>query len=158
MHVCHSLSLCNSSSFAVFGLDGQLVPDVAEDLADLSLAGPVLDALLQDMVNALVALRSQAAPSLILQFGPADNLRVLLCVGIVKVIPRSTILPLGKLIFRYLCDIVHELVSPSRPHVIILGFAKFLMLRIVPSDRSQALSAVLSALLNFTRKSLYHVY
>ena len=128
---CVVIYLRNSFSIR---LNCQFISDVTEYLANLIFSSPMHDALLQDMVNTFVALRSLAAPSLILQFGPANNLGVLLCVGIVEVIFRPTILSLGKLIFRYLCDIVHEIVSPSQPHVAILGFAKLLMLCIVTVD------------------------
>jgi len=86
------LSLLCNFSFAVFGLDGQLIPDVAEDLADLSFAGPVLDALLEEVVDPCGALCPGACPFLMLQLAPASNLRVFLAIGIlVTVLARATI-------------------------------------------------------------------
>ena len=126
-------------------------------LLEVGVAHPVGETLLEGMLQTGVPNGAFARPITPLELPPADDLGVGLLVGIfVRVDLGATELAPGELIERYLGHIIHHVVYPAAPVIIILLTAELLMSPIAATDRSLALDTVLSSLFNSTLLPLSH--
>ena len=126
-------------------------------LLEVGVVHPVGETLLNDMLQTGVPDGAFTSPITTLELPPSGDLRVGLPVGIfVRVDLSAAELAPGKLVERDLGHIIHHVVHPSEPAIIILLAAELLVGPIATTDRPLALDAVLAPLLDSTLLALGH--
>jgi len=126
-------------------------------LLEVGVVHPVGETLLNDMLQTGVPDGALTSPITTLELPPSGDLRVGLPVGIfVRVDLGAAELAPGELVDRDLGHIIHHVVHPTTPGIIILHAAELLMSPIAASDLPLALDAVLAPLLDSTLLALGH--